>query len=212
MTAALFALPPGAPFARAFAAGYYARYGHLPPAETARVEILVNTTLARQAIEEALADAAPGPAVLPRLVLVSEFHADPLRAQNIPPAIAPARRHLRLTRLVEQFLRANHAAGDRIAPGAMAADLAEALALLIDQFHDEGLTPDRLEQALADGGLTGDPARHWETTLRFVDIVRAAWPAILAEEEGGRVDPAPASAPRSRLSLPTGRPRRRTIP
>ncbi|MFK7941639.1 MAG: double-strand break repair protein AddB [Paracoccaceae bacterium] len=184
----LFAVPPGAPFARAFAEGYHARYSPLGAAETAQIQILVNTSLARHALEEALADTASGPSVLPRLTLMSEFHADPMRAPETPLAIAPARRHLRLTRLVEQFLHANMAAGDRLAPGSMAADLAEALALLIDQFHDEGISPERLDHALETGALTGDPARHWETTLRFVDIVRKVWPAILAEDEGGRVD------------------------
>lgn len=187
-TAGIYALPPGAPFAKSFAEGFHARFSTLDPVQISEIQILVNTSLARQTIEHALADAAKSPGVLPRLVMMSEFHADALRMPDLPTSVAPGRRRLRLTRLVEQFLAATDASGADFAPAAMAVELADALALLIDQFHDEGIDPGGLDALLEAGGLTEEAAQHWATTLRFVDIVRRAWPQIMAEEEGGALD------------------------
>ena len=47
----LFSLPPGAPFARAFAQGFFARHGDLPPGQIARITVMVNTALAARLIE-----------------------------------------------------------------------------------------------------------------------------------------------------------------
>ncbi len=184
----LFTLPAGAPFADAFADGFFHRYADLAPEDCTRITIMVNTTRAMRTIEEALADRAPVPGPLPRLVLMSELYADPLEQPDLPPAIPTLRRQLRLTRLVERFLTAKHIAGEAMAPLSAAADLAGSLALLIDQFHDEGLSADHLDTVLEASNLDADVARHWDQTLRFVDLVRQVWPQILAEEEGGAMD------------------------
>lgn len=179
--AAVFALPPGEPFARRFAEGFHAR--HRDPLTVARTLVLVGTRRARRTLEEALADTAPGPGLLPRVELMSELHADAL-ATDLPPAIARMRRQLRLTRLVEAFL-----SREPLAPSACAADLAESLAELIERFHAAGVAPDGLDRLLDGSGLGDGPAAHWERTLRFVDIVRREWPRICAEAEGGAPDP-----------------------
>ena len=177
----VFALAPGEPFARRFAEGFHARIAD--PLTAARTLVLVGTRRARRAIEEALADAAPGPGLLPRVELLSELYADPL-ATDMPPAIARMRRQLRLTRLVERFLER-----EPLAPAACAPDLAESLAQLIERFHEAGIAPDAMDRLLDGAGLGDGPAAHWERTLRFVDIVRRQWPRICAEAEGGAPDP-----------------------
>jgi double-strand break repair protein AddB len=177
----VFALAPGEPFARRFAEGFHARIAD--PLTAARTLVLVGTRRARRAIEEALADGAPGPGLLPRVELLSELYADPL-ATDMPPAIARMRRQLRLTRLVERFLER-----EPLAPAACAPDLAESLAQLIERFYEAGIAPDAMDRLLDGSGLGDGPAAHWERTLRFVDIVRRGWPRICVEAEGGAPDP-----------------------
>lgn len=180
-TPRVFALPPGVPFARRFAEGFHARFAE--PLTVGRTLVLVGTRRARRVIEEALADTAPTPGLLPRVELMSELYADPL-AVDLPPAIARMRRQLRLTRLVERFLHT-----EPLAPASCAADLAEALSELIERFHEEGIAPGGLDRLLEGSGLGDGPAAHWDRTLRFVDILRREWPAICAEAEGGAPDP-----------------------
>src|SRR5690606_19615229 len=177
----LFAVPPGEPFARRFARGFHARIAD--PLTAARTLVLTGTRRARRAIEEALADGAPGPGLIPRVELLSELHADPL-AVDLPPAIPRMRRQLRLTRLVERFLER-----EPLAPAACAADLADSLADLIERFHEEGGGPARLDRALDGAGLGEGPAAPWARARRFVAIVRREWPRIAAEAEGGAPDP-----------------------
>ena len=184
----VFAIAPGVPFAAEFAAGFFQRFKHTPPADVARIQIWVNSSLAGQSLEEALADAAPHAGVLPRIARIPDLQSDPLLAPDAPRAISPIRRQLRLTKLVEQFLKANHQAGERLGTGRMAADLADELAALIDLFHDEGVAAESLDGILANQDLLSEAARHWELTLRFVDIVRKLWPEILREELGGATD------------------------
>ncbi len=181
LTPRVFALPPGVPFARRFAEGVHIRFAD--PLSVARTLVLVGTRRAQRVIEQALADTAPAPGLLPRVELMSELYADPL-AVDLPPAIARMRRQLRLTRLVERFL-----AAEPLAPASCAADLAESLAELIERFHEEGIAPGGLDRLLEGAGLGDGPAAHWDRTLRFVDIVRREWPRICAEAEGGAPDP-----------------------
>jgi inactivated superfamily I helicase len=163
----LFALPPGADFADAFARGLLARVGArvdapldtAPPEAMARITVMVNTRRGQRAIEDALIDAAPGSALLPRLSLLSELGEDPLAAPDLPPSIDPMRRQLRLTRLVEAYL--HQAEG---APVTAAPDLAEALGHLLDALQEEGIDAAALDGLVA-GELPERAAAHWQGTL-----------------------------------------------
>jgi len=185
----VYALPPGADFAAAFARGYHHRVAGLSPMLRGRALVLVNTTRALRDLTDALADQAEGQGLLPRLMLIPDLADSPLAPADLAPGIAPLRRRLRLTRLVESFLTAKHRAGERMAPIGAAAELAAELELLIDQFHDQGIALDRLDTAPDGLGLPADAARHWQQTLAFVDIVRRNWPAIRAADEHGGLDP-----------------------
>ncbi|MEM7669613.1 MAG: hypothetical protein AAF317_10785, partial [Pseudomonadota bacterium] len=178
----VFSLPPGAAFADEFAKGFWARFGALEPHEVPRIELLLNNNRSVRVVTEALARHAAGAALLPRISVLAELGADPLRAGDLPPAIAPIRRQLRLTRLVEVFLaRGEPGQG---APVSAAPDLARSLATLIDDFDEAGIPLDALDRA-----TEGEHAEHWGRTLRFLDIVREYWPAIVNEEEGGAPGP-----------------------
>ena len=184
-----FSLPPGTDFAQAFSAGFHARVGGQSPALIAQTLILTNSGRTQLLIEETLADTAPRPGPLPRLRSISQIHADPSLSPELPPSIPALRRKLRLTRLVEAYLSVNARGGETLAPISAATDLANALALLIDQMHDEGIDPQALELAVADHDLSEASAAHWQRSLRFIDIVRNVWPDMLAEQEGGVLDP-----------------------
>ncbi|MCP6755926.1 hypothetical protein NL533_30355, partial [Klebsiella pneumoniae] len=93
--------------------------------------------------------------------------------------IEPTRRLLVLTRLVAAWL----AAEPGRAPEAAAPSLAASLARLIDEFDREGLGLAALD------GAAPEHARHWDRALDFLRIVREHWPAILAAEGGGALDP-----------------------
>jgi ATP-dependent helicase/nuclease subunit B len=183
----LFALPPGVDFAQVFAAGLRDRMGdHMSgaaPEAMARVEIMVNTRRGLRVIEDALVGSARGSGLLPRLSLLSELGEDPLAAADLPPAIDPMRRQLRLIRLVEVYLHKAESASVTAAPA-----LAEALGLLLDGLQEEGIDAAALDGLVA-GELPERAAAHWQGTLDFVDIIRKAWPRIRAEDEGGALDP-----------------------
>lgn len=181
----VFSLPPGADFAAGFARGYHRLFGDLPLAVRARGVVLVNTARASAEITAALADHAPRQGVLPTIRMIPDLGDDPALAASVPQAVPSLRRQLHLTRLVETFLAHSRAAGTGHTPSSAAADLAESLAFLIDQFHDHGVAFDRLKGL----EVAERAAHHWQQSLAFLDIVLTAWPEVRADDEGGRLDP-----------------------
>ncbi len=155
----LYAIPPGVSFAPAFAAGLLRRLDGHPPEAAVRIRLIVNTSRARTEITEALADTAPGPALLPAIECIADLGADPLACLGDPQAEPALRRMLRLTRLVETFLERE----GQSAPPAAAPDLAASLAELLDQLDDEGIPVDALQDATG-----GEFAAHWERSLGFI--------------------------------------------
>lgn len=188
-TSGYFSLPPGVDFAKSFAEGFHERFESASPETITLSVILANSSRTQRLIEENLADSAPRPGPLPKVWSISQLGTDPALTPDQPQAISPLRRQLRLTRLVEAYLKNRAASGEPVAPVSAAADLAQSLALLLDQMHDEGISPDGLEAAVSDGDLAERSATHWQQNLAFIDIVRRHWPEILANSEGGALDP-----------------------
>ncbi|MEM1382876.1 MAG: PD-(D/E)XK nuclease family protein [Pseudomonadota bacterium] len=184
----LFAVAPGESFADRFAAGLWARIGRDPPDAMARVTVILNTARGLRAVEEALAHHAGSTAFLPKLVLIGDIGALVRDALPLPSVVDPLRRRLHLIRLVAGYL----SAAPGRAPLSAAPDLAESLAQLLDELQENGTEPGMLDRIAADQGLSAASAAHWRETLRFLDIIRRAWPEILAEDEGGAVDPGTA--------------------
>ncbi len=173
----VFAVAPGEDFAAALVAGLRDRLAEHPPEALARVALTVNTNRARRAVVAAF-EAGTDACWLPRVGTLDELADDP--ATDAPPAVEPRRRALRLTRLVAAFLDNAPEHGPRAAAPALAA----ALSALLDETQREGADLARLDAA-----APPEHAAHWDVTLRFMAILREAWPAILAEAEGGAVDP-----------------------
>ncbi|MFN3613471.1 MAG: double-strand break repair protein AddB, partial [Rubrimonas sp.] len=172
----IFAIPPGADFAQALAAGVRARLSGAPPEAVAQVSLTLNANRAARAV--ALAFEADAPATyLPRIATLDDIAQDP--RLDLPPAVDPGRRALTLIRLVTRFLEARPELG----PPAAAPALAAALGALMDETAREGVDLSALDDA-----APPEHARHWETTIAFLQIVREAWPQVLAQDEGGAMD------------------------
>src|SRR5438552_5749656 len=167
------------------------------PLRLSRMTVLLPTRRAVRALREAFlrlsgeGSEAGTPLLLPRLRPIGDLDADEIGlgldlaegaddpTLAIPPAIPELRRRLLLTRLV---LGWGEAGGNPLLPG-QAAALATALARLLDAAATEGADFARLHELAPD-----DLAEHWQTVLRFLEILPNAWPAVLAEE--GALDPA----------------------
>jgi len=173
----LFAVPPGADFAAALARGLRARLADAPPEALARVELTLNTRRAARAVTAAFEDQGGAATFLPRIRTFDDLADDPLA--EAAAAVDPVRRMLTLTRLVAAFLDRRPDLG----PPAAAPALALALGRLMDEAAREGVALEALDAA-----APPEHARHWETTLEFLRIVREVWPAILAEQEGGALE------------------------
>jgi double-strand break repair protein AddB len=173
----VFAVPPGADFAAELARGLRARLGDAPPEAIARVALTLNTRRGGRAVQAAF-EAQAAATFLPRMGALDDLADDP--ASEAPHAIDRGRRMLTLTRLVSGFLDRRPEFG----PPAAAPALAAALGALLDEAQREGV-----DLAALDAAAPPEHAAHWETTLRFLTIVREHWPVILAQSEGGALDP-----------------------
>ncbi|MBS0253798.1 MAG: double-strand break repair protein AddB [Proteobacteria bacterium] len=178
-------------FADALVAGLIPRHAHADYG-LARLTLLLPSRRAIRTLTEAFIRAAGnsggGGLLLPRMVAVGELDLDealgplldPLGAADIPPAVDPVWRWLRLA----EHLRA--AEGEAAGQGAALLRRAEGHAQGLDRLLAEDILPERL---LADDviGIVGDCADHWrEATRRFL-TVQARWSAELAAL--GQVDP-----------------------
>ena len=176
----LFGLPPGAPFALAFADGLIARHGPGEkngddPAALARVEVLANSARMARSIRDALE--RRGVRLLPRIRLVDDLARD-TPMEGLAPAVPPLRRKLEVARLVTGLLDAR----PDLAPREALFDLAAGLANLMEEMHREGVEPDHLE-ALD----VSDHSAHWQRSLEFVKVVRPYFDTVDAPDAQQRL-------------------------
>jgi len=193
----LFTIPPGAPFLEVLAQALVAdpslggALSH-EPEELADLTILLPTRRAVRALSEAFLRTAGGRAILlPRIRPLGDVDEDELAltadvgegyasALELPPAIEPMERQLRLSRLVLAWGR-----GSPFGPKdvSQAAALAAELSHLIDSAETEGVDLTQVKTLVPDRF-----AEHWQHTLSFLEIALDYWPEQLAEL--GLIDPA----------------------
>ena len=145
-------------------------------------------------------------ALLPRIRPIGDIDEDELAfadaaagglaetALDLPPALGTLERRLLLARLVLQWAGSADLHGAGGAPlvahsPAAALRLADDLARLIDDMTTRQVAWERLDQIVPDRFDA-----YWQLSLRFLQIARAAWPAILKER--GAIE---AAARRDRL-------------
>jgi len=177
----VFTIPPNVSFVEALAHELWeeASGDALKLTETL---ILLPTRRAGRHLREAFLRVAKGrAALLPRMQPLGDVDEDELYFAEdaidpgLPPAIAPLRRQMLLTRLIVQK--------DKSLPLDQAAELAEALAKLLDQVQIEKSDFANLHKLVPE-----NLAAHWQETLKFLDIITSAWPKMLKDE--GVIDPA----------------------
>ncbi len=178
----VFTVAPDLGFADALAAGILDRHG-AEPIGLAAVTVLLPTRRACRSLREAFLRLGRGaPMILPRMLPLGDVDEDELAfvdaALDLAPAVSPLARRAMLARLIAAA--ADPATG---APPSVdqALDLAEALALLLDQVQAEELGFDRLER------IGRDLPAHWQRVVAVLDTITRHWPPILAEL--GRLDP-----------------------
>lgn len=154
----VFGLAPGADFPRALVEGVLARMADHPPEALARVEIFLNSARMLRRVRALFAEG--GARLLPRLRLITDIGRDPLA--DLPPAVPPLRRRLELAQLVARFA----ATQPGFAPGTGGFALADSLARLMAEMHDEAVPPEALERL-----DVADFAEHWKRSLGFIRIV-----------------------------------------
>ena len=158
-TPRLFGLAPGVDFPQALIDGLRARLEGAPPDAMARVQLIVNTRRMARRIRT-LFDTGP-PTLLPRIRLLTDL-GEAWSLGDIPPAVSPLRRRLELTRLIAALLDAQ----PDLAPRNALYDLADSLALLMDEMQGEGVKPDVIEAL----DIT-DQSGHWARIKVFLGII-----------------------------------------
>lgn len=154
----IFALPPGVDFPAELVAGLKDRMAGEPPEAMGRVTLYLNTARMRRRVEEAFRESGSG--FLPKLPLVSDLARDP--RLFLPPATSALRRRLELTTLIAALLDQQ----PDIAPRAALYDLADSLAVLMDEMQGEGVSPDAVAKL-----DVSNHSQHWARTQAFLKIL-----------------------------------------
>ena len=202
MPARVFTIPASAPFLPTLIGAL--KQGRLlegfavaDPLALARATLFLPTQRAGQLARAAFLDGlGTDAAILPRIVPLGEIDEDELifanaasgeAALEIPQELGGLERRMLLARLVMTW-------ADRLdphAPGApplivhspaAALALADDLARLIDDMTTRQVSWDKLDTLVPDRFDV-----YWQLTLRFLQIAREAWPAILMEHN--RIEP-----------------------
>ena len=124
----LFALPPGADFARELVRGLKARLTDQPPHAMAKVELILNTRRMQRRVEAMFDEYGAG--FLPRIRLITDL-ADPIDTALLPRPIPALRRQLELAELIRKLIETD----PNIAPRSAVYDLAQSLNALLDEMQ-----------------------------------------------------------------------------
>jgi len=179
----IYSIPAHRGFADALVAGLIPRYSE-PDVGLARLTLLLPSTRAVRTIQEAFVRASGGGLLMPRMAVAGDLDLDetlgalldPLGAADIPPAVEPTRRWLRLAEIIPQAMRA---LGGREPPrGAALLKLAQQFARTMDRLLVEDIAPDELwEPRVVDAML--DQSAHWIEASKLFAAVQAMWRAEL---------------------------------
>jgi ATP-dependent helicase/nuclease subunit B len=176
----VFTIRPDRPFVDVLARGLLADTAD-DPQRLADYQILLPTRRAIRALRDAFLRAAGGRTVLlPALTPLGDVEIDELDAGvegaeagalDLPPAIPGMRRQAQLASLIRRV-------PGRAETPDQALRLAQELARLMDQVATERLDFRDLKTLIPPDH---ELAKHWQDTVKFLDIVADAWPAHLAE-------------------------------
>ena len=138
-------------------------------------------------------------AILPRIVAIGDIDEDEIAfaeaatgdiaadALALPEALGGMERRLLLAQLIRKWATSPELHGASGAPliaqtPAAACALADDLARLIDDMTTRGVPWERLDDLVPE-----EHDKYWQLTLRFLQIARRTWPAVL--DERNRMEP-----------------------
>jgi ATP-dependent helicase/nuclease subunit B len=198
MTPRVFTIPASAPFLptliKAFTGGELGFPVARDPLALASATFYLPTQRACRLMRDAFLDVLEGDAaILPRIVPIGDIDEDEIAfaeaasgeiaadALALPEALGAMERRLLLTQLVTKWATSPDLHGASGSPlvaqtPAAACALADDLARLIDDMTTRGVPWDRLDELVPD-----QFDDYWQKTLRFLQIARELWPAILKE-------------------------------
>ncbi|MEM1272604.1 MAG: double-strand break repair protein AddB [Pseudomonadota bacterium] len=158
-TPRVFCTPLGVDFSAALIDGLDARLSGQPPHALARVEIFVASDRMRRRIQSLYAEREAS--FLPRLTPVNRIAERP-ELHDLPKAMTPLGLRLNLVQLIGKLLDADA----RLAPRSALYELADSLATLMAEMHEEGVSPDAI-MALQ----TAELASHWQRSSAFLGLI-----------------------------------------
>ncbi|WP_337190456.1 PD-(D/E)XK nuclease family protein [Tsuneonella aeria] len=181
-------------FADALVAGLIPRYSE-PDVGLARLTLLLPSSRAMRTVQEAFVRASGGGLLMPRMAAVGDLDLDetlgalldPLGAADIPPAMSPTRRWLRIAELLREEM------GPDAPRGAALLRLAQDVARTMDRLLIEDIGPEELQGDHVIE-IVGDLAVHWQRSVRLFARVQARWLAEL-----GTIGALDSAARRNRL-------------
>ena len=176
-------------FADALAAGLVPRYSD-DAFGLARLTLLLPSTRAMRTMNEAFirhyGDAGHAGMLMPRMVVIGDLDLnealgpllDPLGGHDIPRAVDPTRRWLRLADILRDELGRDN--GKEAPPDAAIYRVARDIAATMDRLLVEDIGPERLleDEVL---NLAAELSGHWQDSLRVFARVQARWLAELTE-------------------------------
>ncbi|QDM40168.1 double-strand break repair protein AddB [Altererythrobacter sp. TH136] len=172
-------------FADALVAGLIPRYTE-GDYGLARLTLLLPSSRAARTLQEAFVRVSPSAGsgaglLMPRMAVVGDLDLDetlgtlldPLGAADIPPAVDPTRRWLRIAALLADEM------GQEAPRGAALLRLAQQVARTMDRLLIEDIGPELL---LSDQvrEIVGDMAEHWQRSVRLFARVQTRWLAELS--------------------------------
>ena len=181
-------------FADALVAGLIPRYSE-PDVGLARLTLLLPSSRAARTVQEAFVRASEGGMLMPRMAVVGDLDLDetlgplldPLGAADIPPAVDPTRRWLRIAELLREEM------GPDAPRGSALLRLAREVARTMDRLLVEDIGPEELlGESVRE--IVGEMAEHWQRSIGLFARVQARWLKELATM--GALD---AAARRNRL-------------
>ena len=184
----IYNIPAGEPFARQLAGSLLRDYKDKEE-QLSQVLILLPTRRACRVLRESFLDLRQGQAlILPRMQPIGDLdeeelslsimaQSDPQESWSLPPALSPMRRQIILSKLIRANPLYAHFAHEQCLK------LAQALGHMMDQVYTENLDLKNLAALVPD-----DFAKHWQITLKFLEIISVEWPKILKAQN--RIDQA----------------------
>ena len=155
----IFGLPPGVNFSRSFVDGLKSRLTDYPPEKNTTIKIYVNSNRMLQKIKSEFTSV--GASILPNLSTLSHLIDD--FEVSLSDIVDPLSLRLELAQIISKFIEIEPSFGSQNS----CFDLADSLANLIKEIHEEGLSLEVLTKLNLD-----DYSEYWQRNRKFFILIK----------------------------------------